>query len=218
MKKSYLISFIIITASLVLLNRLEIGSNVIVVDKRLDKFPRTIGEYQSIDIPLESDVIRILDTDVFIFRRYISQGGNTITFYIGFYGTKKGGRSDHSPRGCYPGAGWAIAKEEKVELIVRSGDSSRRVFLNMLYVSKGSMKEIVYHWYQTDRQKIISSGVKMNINKFMSRLMYNRNDGAFVRVSSEVNGNPELTRKRLEQFIRDIYPLIIEYWPHEKDI
>jgi len=217
MKKSYLISFIVIAVSLILLFKLEIGSNVIVADKRLDQFPRTIGKYQSFDISLESNVIRILDTDAYIFRNYVSPEGNIMTLYIGYYGTKKGGRSEHSPGGCYPGAGWAITKEEKMELMVGSGNASRRAVLNRLYVSKTGSNEIVYHWYQSNRDKIIASGIQLNINRFISRLRYNRNDGAFIRVSSEVNGDPMQARERIERFIRLIYPLIIEYWPCEKE-
>ncbi len=219
MKISYLISLIIISGSLMFFIRFETGSNVIVIEKRLDQFPRTIGKYRSVDIPMESNVVRILDTDVFIFRNYISPGEETITLYIGYYGTKKGGRSDHGPRGCYPGAGWAISKEEKVELDITGLDNiPGRVVLNRIEVSKAGKYEIVYHWYQANRNKIISSGLQLNLNRFISRLRYNRNDGAFIRVSSEVNGDPQKVVEKLERFIRDIYPMIIEYWPNEKDV
>lgn len=216
MRRSYLISGIVLVAALVLILSLEVGSNVIVVEKRLDQFPRTIGKYKSFDISMESNVIKVLNTDAYIFRNYVSPEGEVVNLYIGYYGTQKGGRSDHTPQGCYPGAGWAIVREEKVELAMGSGHTSHRVVLNRLDVSNAGMNEIVYHWYQTNRDKIIASGIQLNLNRFMSRLMYNRNDGAFIRVSIDVYGDPGQSKERVEHFIRAIYPLIIEYWPRER--
>jgi len=216
-KKSYPISLIIILSALIFLFRLKIGTDVIVVDKRFDEFPRQIGVYYSFDISMESNVIKELDTDDYLFRKYISPKGDSVSLYIGYYGTKKGGRSDHNPEGCYPGAGWAIEGEEKVELTVKNSDSIHRVVLNRMDVSKAGANEIVYYWYQTNRDKVISSGIQLNINRFLSRLIYHRNDGAFIRVSAEMNGNPEQTKKTIEQFIYDIYPLIVDFWPLEKD-
>lgn len=216
-KKSYLTSVAIILSALILLFILEIGTDVMVVHKRLDKFPRQIGVYDSVDISMESTVIQELDTDDYLFRRYIAPEGDSLTLYIGYYGTRKGGRSDHNPQGCYPGSGWAIIGQEMVELAVKHSDPSHRIMLNRMDVSKSGAKEIVYYWYQVNRDKVMSSGIHLNINKFLSRLIYRRSDGAFVRVSAETNGDPERVKATIEQFIYDVYPLIVDYWPLEKD-
>jgi len=218
MKQSYIISCIVIALSLILLSRLQIGSNVVIAETRLDRFPKVIGKYKSHDISMESNLVRILSTDVYVFRNYISPDGKAITLYIGYYGTRKGGRSDHNPEGCYPGAGWSITKVDKVEVMLGSRDTFHRAILNRLDVSRSGTDEIVYHWYQSNRDSIITSGIQANINRFMSRLKYNRNDGAFIRVSSPIDGDPVKTNQILEQFIGDIYPLIVEYWPVERDI
>lgn len=217
MKRSYILSIIILVLSSIFALKLEVRSDVIVQEKRLDLLPRTIGEYHARDISISDSVVRELDTDVYIFRDYMSPDGESITLYVGYYGTMKGGRSEHTPEGCYPGSGWAILKEEKSELLVPYKGAGRKIVLNRLLVSKGDTKQVVYHWYQSDRDKVISTGIQMNINRFLSRLLYNRNDGAFVRVSSAVTNDQERTRYLLDRFIRSIYPLIAEYWPREKD-
>jgi len=197
---------------------LHLGTDVVVVSKNLERLPYTISNFQGVDLSMDENILRILDTDVYLFRNYVTQGGDPITLYIGYYGTKKGGRSDHNPEGCYPGAGWSILSEGRTQIFIPDKQWNRAVDLNILEVKKDNATQLVFHWYQSDRDKVIVSGVQQNIHRFISRLLSNRDDGAFVRVSMNIHGDKARTRDDIERFIKQLFPLIAEYWPQEEEI
>jgi len=214
LKKSFWVSLVIILLFFAFIQKMKIGNQVIVEKKNLDKLPYTIAEMKGTDVPMKGEIVSELDTDVYVFRNYLAEDGKVINVYIGYYGTQKGGRSRHNPEGCYPGSGWSIIKENKQHLPVGKED----ILLNVLQVKKGEEKELVYHWYQTQRNIVINNGIQQNLYRLRNRLMINRDDGAFVRVSGEIGNNFNDSKRRLEHFIQQLYPYLIEYWPQEKDI
>ena len=194
---------------------LNLGNDVYVADKRLDKFPYKIKKWSGEDVAITPSVKKELNTDVFIYRFYHRLGEEPIFLYIGYYGTKKGGRSEHSPDGCYPGSGWAILEETTKTLKV-SFDNEEWVYsFNVMNVFKDNRKQLVYHWYQTQGLNVISSGIQHNLNRFKNRLLYNRDDGAFIRVSMDMQENLAEAKSELEEFIQTIFPIIVELWPKE---
>ncbi len=78
-----------------------------VVEKRLLDLPYTIGPWVGKEFSLDKLIINELDTDVYVARNYMNEN-YLITLYIGYYGTKKGGRTGHNPNSCYPSSGWSI--------------------------------------------------------------------------------------------------------------
>ena len=217
-KSSFWISCLCLVITFIIVQKMQVGTNVIVVEKNLDKFPYSIGEYKASDISLEDSVVKILDTDAYIFRNYSKNTCKPITLYIGYYGTKKGGRSTHTPAGCYPGSGWGIIKEQKVSVPIILDGKHQSLQLNMMLVSKGDSRQLVYYWHQTNKDQVLTTGIQKNLNRFRNRLLYNRNDGAFIRTSSEIDQDISKTKAELEAYIQDVFPLIIQYWPEEKEI
>ena len=72
------------------------------------------------------------------------------------------------------------------------------------------------YWLQNERE-IIPTGIKLNLIKFYNRLVYNRADGAFVRVSANVE-NKENIKKILEVmklFSKELLRILPNYWPTE---
>ena len=51
------------------------------------------------------------------------------------------------------------------------------------------MYDVVLHWYQSEGTKVLSTGIKQNIQRFIGRVFSNRNDGGFVRVSVTTNAD-----------------------------
>lgn len=180
-----------------------------VVEKRLDNLPYTIGTWEGKDFSFDQIIIDELDTDESVARNYIDRNNNyIIILYIGYYGTKKGGRTGHNPNSCYPSSGWNIISDTSANVI----EGGR---VNRLLVKKGDMIQTIYHWYQ-DEDKIIQSGIEQNINRFINKVRLNRDDGAFVRIS--IDGRSEGAEETLIQFGRLLMPLIAENWPVEKEI
>ncbi|MGO9146466.1 MAG: exosortase C-terminal domain/associated protein EpsI [Desulfomonilia bacterium] len=217
-KKSFWISLLLMTATLAVVQKMHIGTDVVVWKKNLDKLPYTIGGMQGVDVPLEESVVRELNTDVYIYRNYMSKDGRVINVYIGYYGTQKGGRSNHSPEGCYPGAGWSILREGEADIAIDNGGVKDDILLNTLQVKKGDENQLVYHWYQSQKNMVIKDGIQQNMNRLKSRLLYNCDDGAFIRVSEDIVNNIGNTKEDLENFIRHLFPLLVVYWPQEKEL
>ena len=216
-KKTFWISLLLMLATIAIVQRMHIGKDIIVWKKNLDKLPYTIGGMSGVDIPMEESVIKELDPDVYVYRNYASIDARIINVYIGYYGTQKGGRTPHNPEGCYPGAGWSILKESVSIVPIDQDGSKKDIMLNTLQVKRGDVNQLVYHWYQTGRDTVIVNGVQQNINRFRNRLLHNRDDGAFIRISEDNGDNEVKTKKDIEDFIRQLFPLVVQNWPLEKE-
>ena len=90
--------------------------------------------------------------------------------------------------------------------------------LNADYVvaHKDGVNNVLLHWYQSDGTKVLSNGFQQNIQRFVGRILHNRNDGAYVQVSAFTTGDDVAsTRLRLKDFAREVLNLLPEYWPVE---
>jgi EpsI family protein len=213
-----MVSFLCMLACFVFVQRTPSSSSVEVIEKNLDRFPYQVGDFIGTDIRMEDAVVKELNTDVCVYRKYADNGGEEITLYIGYYGTKRGGRTGHNPGGCYPGSGWAILDEAQVKVAIALNGNERKITLNALQVKKGGMRERVYHWYQSNGDEVLSDGIDQNLHRFKSKILYNRNDGAFIRVSAIITESLSHADGVLRNFIRDIFPLIVKHWPEEKEM
>ena len=213
--RSLIISCLCMLVAFVFVQKIGTRANVEVIDKGLDNFPYRIGSFVGADLIMDAGVVKELNTDVFVFREYDSDKGEKIDLYIGYYGTKKGGRTGHNPYACYPGSGWTILDKGREKVRITFNGSKRIISLNILEVAKGPEKIFVYHWYQSNGDEVLSSGVDQNLYRFKRKILYDRNDGAFIRVSAQVAQSLPYTKNRLRNFIRKIFPLIVEHWPKE---
>ena len=73
------------------------------------------------------------------------------------------------------------------------------------------------HWYQSAGSRVLASGLQRNIERFKGRVLYNRNDGAYIQVNSYVAETevPEV-RERVTNFVQEVMELLPEFWPIEK--
>lgn len=204
--------------TIIIINLLDTGSNVIVSKKNLDHLPKIIGDFKSTDIPLSESIDKELDTDINLFRHYRNKDGGIVTLYIGYYGTKKGGRTGHNPLACYPAAGWAILNKSKAEISIQLNDQNKNYVFNKLNIKKGNRHQIVYHWYQYKGGIVISSGIEQNIQRFKNKILHNRNEGAFIRLSVSYEKEMQMKEDLLTKFLKDVFPLVVDYWPEEKEV
>jgi len=203
----------------------------VVIHKNLDQFPEELMNMFACEIPMSQPVVDELRSDVYIFRKYVPKLQSTenflretslgvvhsapITLYIGYYGTAKGGRTPHNPYACFPSSGWGVLKTDTV--IVRPEGYTRPVQLNYLLVQQGDVFKTVLHWYQSAGNKVLKSGIDQNIQRFIGRVLYNRNDGAFIRVTVDTDSNKIGTGEELTtRFAKKVLTLLPQYWPEEK--
>ena len=216
-KLSFFTSCLLLLISIFTVHFLLVRPSVIVVEKGLDRLPLHFEEYSGKDVKMAGNVVSELDTDVYVFRNF-NHKNLDILFYIGYYGTAKGGRTGHNPNVCYPSSGFAILDEKKVTIpVLFSNAKVSGEVVTRLLVKKNDEQQLVYHWYQSAGNDILAGGIKMNMHRFKTLLLKNRNDGAFVRISAEVNESLPKTESALLAFAKKIIPMIEHYWPIEKD-
>jgi len=187
----------------------------VVVKTNLENLPMEIAGFKATEDFFPDSVYKELNADRHVYRHYQNADGEKVDLYIGYYGTAKGGRTGHNPYACLPGAGWGIVDSKQVKL--KAKYYPEPVPVNYVLARKGETYESVLHWYQSAGNKVLSNGIQQNIQRFLGRIFYNLNDGAFVRISiiSELKGIEE-ANSLAKTFSEKILDLLPAYWPVEK--
>lgn len=178
----------------------------------LTTLPNLIDSYQGEEIPLESTVESVLRADFNLQRVYL-RGDRVVWLYVGYYGTSRGGRPEHTPRGCYTGAGWAIQATRTLDV---AGHSELRV--NEFLIEREGEQRLVHFWYRSHRQTGILGGWAQNVDRFVGRIAGDRADGALIRISTPLDGEDVVVaRGRLMAFASHLDPMIGMRWPSETE-
>ncbi|BBO88542.1 hypothetical protein DSCOOX_17220 [Desulfosarcina ovata subsp. ovata] len=185
----------------------------VVVKTNLENIPYALGAYIGTEDRFDDSIYKELNADRHVYRHYRSADGTQINLYIGYYGTAKGGRTGHNPYACLPGAGWGIVKNQKVAIEV----SGKRETVNLVVAEMGNTYRTMLHWYQSDGDKVMVTGIQQNIQRLLLKIRHNRNDGAYVQVSmlSDRSGLDQAKMKTV-QFAGQILQLLPAFWPEEK--
>jgi EpsI family protein len=190
---------------------LRLGPELHVDASPLNDVPTQIGRWKSIDLPLASVVESELRADFNFQRTYLTRSGDKVWLYVGYYGTARGGRPEHTPRGCYTGAGWGIKSSRTVEI-----DSNGEFRANEYLVEQRGEQRLVHFWYRSHRRTGILGGLDQNVDRLLGRLLDGRADGALVRISTPLSGDDTTTaRGRLLSFASLLDPLLAKHWPIE---
>jgi len=174
----------------------------------------TLDHWEGQEIPLSEGVERMLRADSQLQRVYLGRDANPVWLYVGYYGTERGGRPEHTPWACYPSAGWAILSAIEMS---QGGDSPDGAGgkLNELVVEQGGSRRLVHFWYQTHRTQRIATETGLTIDHVLGRLSPSgRADGALVRLSTPIDqAGIEPARQRLRDFAAALAPNLRENWP-----
>lgn len=177
----------------------------------LADLPAKIGPWQSMDIPMEPAVESELRADFNLQRVYGTRTQDPVVLYVGYYGTRRGGRPEHTPQGCYTGAGWGI---ESTRTLSIGQDGPLRA--NEYLVERDGEQQLVVFWYRSFRRTGILGGLDQNLDRLVGLMRDGRADGALVRISTLVHGDDVVgARSRLQSFASVIDPLLGLHWPVE---
>jgi EpsI family protein len=212
--RAFISSVSILLLALVLVLALSRRTNPIVVQTNLENIPMVIDGYTATDYTFSDSVYKELNADKYVSRHYKSRDGNQIDLYIGYFGTAKGGRTGHNPYACLPGAGLAIVDTGKVYLKKPDGGM---VPVNYIRAVKDGINTLMLHWYQTAGNRVVATGFEQNIQRFVDKVLYNRNSGAVVQVNAYVfETDAPMAKQRLERFAEAMIKILPNYWPVEK--
>ena len=180
-------------------------------EKRLSTFPIEMDGWSGKDDPFDKEVMRVVATDDDLHREY-RKADAMLWLYVGYYGTRKGGRTGHLPHHCYPAAGYRIVKLDKVP--VERGDG-RTVQVNHIVLERKGRVTSALYWIHSGEHQVLSSGWAMNFSRLRRRLTEGRDDGALVRISAPVTGSVEATVEQQRSFAKDFLDRIPDHWPLE---
>ncbi len=212
------------------------GSDVVVARVNLDHLPRQILGLEGRDDRFDESVYRVLNADYSLLREYRGGAHPAVWLYIGYYGTAKGGRPSHVPQACYTGQGFSIVEWTKVPVLspepsrpVPSPEGTQRASpepsrpvpsqvagrVNKMHVKRGNEHQLILFWYQS-KGRVLADGIEQNLHRLKNRLVYNRDDGAFVRLSTSMSPDNEAEAlARLQNFAGELLRLLPAYWPVE---
>ena len=183
-----------------------------VVERNLSSLPMELERWRGEDRRFDAEVYQVLQTDDDLLRLYSGDAG-AHWLYIGYYGTKKGGRTGHLPEYCYPGTGWTLESQGKAWVPVDGGPPAR---VNHLVFRKRNVRSSVLYWTQSGPDRVSDSGWKMNFARVARRLRDFRDDGAFVRITSPVTGSLDEVLARQTDFAAAVLRELPAAWPRER--
>lgn len=180
-------------------------------EKRLSGFPMAFDGWKGKDDPFPENVMQAVATDDDLHRLYAS-GEGSVWLWVGYYGTRKGGRTGHLPHHCYPASGFRIVDLGKENISLSDG---RSVEVNRILTERKGRRTLALYWIQSGDQKVLADGFAMNLSRLRRRLTEGRDDGAFVRISSVVTGTVEEALERERRFAAGFLERIGAHWPVE---
>ncbi|MDZ7833615.1 MAG: EpsI family protein [Desulfobacterales bacterium] len=215
--KTFITTTLVFLLTLLAVAAIASRKTPVVVQTNLENIPMQIGGYTATDDTFPQSVYDELNADKHVYRHYKSPDSRVIDLYIGYYGTAKGGRTGHNPYACLPGAGWGIVTDKNVRLYAGYKDAYEEV--NYTITRKGDLYNVMLHWYHSGGTKVLDSGLEQNIQRFVSRVTKNRNDGAFIQISMQVQKNQiEPAFSDVQAFAEKVLTMLPRYWPIEQDV
>jgi exosortase D (VPLPA-CTERM-specific) len=184
------------------------------VTKSLNQFPLDVAEWSAKGRQsLEDRFLRKLHLSDYIMTDYQNQKGEHVSFYMAYYESQSMGRSTHTPESCLPGSGWSFEDAGSVSLSTILGNPNKGK-ISRAVVQYGSSKQLVYYWFAM-RGRVLQKYYQVKMYNFWDSVTKQRTDGALVRLVTPVYANENLSDAdaRLQDFIRDIMPLVDEYIP-----
>lgn len=211
--KRFLLTLVILLLTAAMVLGISRRGVPLVLQTNLENLPLEISGFTGSDDRFSDEVYAELNADQHVYRHYRGRQGE-IDLYIGYYGTAKGGRTGHNPYGCLPGSGWSIV--ERGEVRVPTSYRLGGVTINYLVARKDGMNKVLLHWYQAAETQVLATGFQQNVQRFVGRLLLNRNDGAYVQVSA-LSGDDQLaeTKNIVQSFARSVLEQLPAYWPVE---
>jgi EpsI family protein len=178
---------------------------------RLAGLPLQLDEWRAVEVPIDGPVEQMLDADFNVQRLYRDPDGNRLWLYVGYYGTGRGGRPEHTPRACYEAHGWKI-RERRV--VAASGDPPLRV--NEYVVERDGERHLVHFWFRSARATGLLGAWDQALDHVIGRIHDERADGSLVRLSARLGeGTVESERSRLLRFATRLDAQLGAHWPEE---
>lgn len=165
-------------------------------------FPRTIGDWRGVQVPLDTQVERVLGADDYINATYRNRVDETaINFFVAFYNNQTEGSGIHSPEVCLPAGGWEVFSLDPY-IVSFPGTEYGTFELNRAVIQKGLVKQLVYYWFEQRGHRFTNDYIA-KAHVVYDGLMYGRTEGAMVRFVTPILGEEDeaMADQRLQEFM-----------------
>ena len=172
----------------------------------LASVPTEMGGYAGSTEAEDPETLELLGADATLFRTYRSDSGRVAWLFIGYFGTQHENSQIHSPKNCYPGAGWNILEEGSTRIAL----GNREIPAKSLAISDGVRTHYVLYWFSS-ADGIIANEFALKWNQMKNSLLGKPQATAFVRFSMEAAGEAgSASRGDLVRFAAALAPHIEE--------
>lgn len=173
------------------------------LEQSLSQFPLAIDGWSGTAGSLDEQALSVLGTNDYFIGDYQKTGENaSVNLYILYYASQDvtTNQAVHSPLVCIPGGGWKIDEQSTKEIAL---DSGRTFPVNVLTISKGLDRQLVYYLYVQEGEPILSAPVARLIN-IRNAVMRGRTSGAMIRFVTGINSEESvaMAQKRLDAYVR----------------
>ncbi|MBK7550796.1 MAG: VPLPA-CTERM-specific exosortase XrtD [Syntrophaceae bacterium] len=182
------------------------------ITKPFSQFPQVVGTWEGSRQHMEQKFIAELDLSDYTIIDYKNATGLLVDFYVAYYESQRKGESIHSPETCLPGSGW-VFRQAGLAVVPLAG-SGGTITVNRAIMEKSGQRQLVFFWFSA-RGRVLTNAWEMKFYTFWDSLTRHRTDAALVRVITPMypQETAEDADARLQQFTRDIVPVLDEYLP-----
>lgn len=171
-------------------------------DVDLDRIPDRLDHWHGHDIEVSADILELLRPDGFLLREYVSDRDFPLQLYVDYHRVQRLGATIHSPRICYPGAGWEPVAIEVGTLGPELPDQP----VCWLTLRAGNAEMLTAYWYES-RWGRSARETHLKLGIVRSALARRPSDAALLRFATPiVEGNEESARRRIREFVRAAEP------------
>ena len=203
-QKKYWLAVILLTAGILFQHLLYRPANTLSAQGTLQGVPYQVGGWQGVDQPLERHVLDVLGLDAYVQRRYLDDRGRVLWLYVGYYHHQRQGKGIHSPKHCYPGAGWSMV-EKGTETVSIPGEDPNEITVNRIVFQREGARQVILYWFQSTH-RIVHSEYAQRLYLVLDAIVHHRTDGALVKVSAPISGDPGEALAAQKEFIKLIFP------------
>jgi len=202
--KKYLILFIflLLTAGFVFMDS-SLSGGVRTIN--LDKLPLTLGEWQGKSFQTDERIMRILETECILDRNYTNSKGRNVYLSIVYYPDNKIGF--HNPESCNTGEGAKIIRKD-VQSIANGKSEDFKV--NRLILERTQGNKVILYFFVSGNY-MTHDYLKFRLHMMKQQIGFRRPSGAQIQIHSSIGPDLNTTLPVMEDFIRNLAPLLPDY-------
>jgi exosortase D (VPLPA-CTERM-specific) len=215
MPSSALIAGAVVTAVMAGLVLMPADREIVRADREpLILFPESVGDWNTYNSGLLDPLIeQVLGADDYLSARMVSSaGGSDVDLFVAFYHNQMDGTGIHSPEVCIPSGGWEVSGWRSITVNI---DGYPPVSVNRAIIQKGTLRQLVYFWFDLRGQRVSGEFNAKWVN-LRDSVVEGRSDGALVRLITPLGADDieDDADESLQTFMKELLPILPRFVPH----